>query len=404
MTKKKLLLVEDEVIVAMNTKLNLEGNNFEVTVAHEGMKAIEAIKNDPSIDLVLMDIDLGSGIDGTETAISILSHRDIPVVFLTSHTEKHIVDKVKGITRYGYVMKSSGEFVLLEAITMAFELYETNKQLCAQKENSVQNATELSFIYEHTPVLLLLLDSDRQVYKANAVAADFSGYSKQNLIGKRSGEALNCIYHLEHPKGCGFSPNCRFCCLRQIVMETFQTGKCHNRVEVILPTAKDEDEMESVFLASTSILTVKKGEFVLVAIEDITELRSIENQFILQREHYRLLHSQTSLMIHSIDEDGVVIDVNEYWLQKMGYDKSEVIGRKSVDFLTDQSKENAVNIFLPKFYDTGFVIDISYQFIKKNGEKLPVLLSAISEKDVHGNFSHSVAILKEVEEKVTTGE
>lgn len=52
-----------------------------------------------------MDIDLGAGIDGTEAAKTILESRDIPIIFLTSHSEKEYVDRVKKITGYGYVFQ-----------------------------------------------------------------------------------------------------------------------------------------------------------------------------------------------------------------------------------------------------------------------------------------------------------
>ncbi len=53
-----------------------------------------------------MDIDLGNGISGPEAGRQILSIRKIPIVFLTSHSEKEYVERVKQITRYGYVLKT----------------------------------------------------------------------------------------------------------------------------------------------------------------------------------------------------------------------------------------------------------------------------------------------------------
>ncbi len=80
-----------------------------------------------------MDIDLGAGINGTEAAKQILAVRNIPVVFLTSHSEREMVEKVRGITRYGYVIKNSGDFVLQSSIDMAFELFEACE--IAEKKN-----------------------------------------------------------------------------------------------------------------------------------------------------------------------------------------------------------------------------------------------------------------------------
>ena len=56
-------------------------------VTHSGEKAIEAVDSDPEIALVLMDIDLGKGIDGTQAAEKILEKHNLPVAFLSSHTE-----------------------------------------------------------------------------------------------------------------------------------------------------------------------------------------------------------------------------------------------------------------------------------------------------------------------------
>ncbi len=80
------------------------------------------------MDLILMDIDLGDNkMDGTETAKLILEKYDLPIIFFTSHTEKEYVDRVKQITGYGYVLKSSGEYVLMESINTAFKLFKMIK-------------------------------------------------------------------------------------------------------------------------------------------------------------------------------------------------------------------------------------------------------------------------------------
>lgn len=91
--KKKILLVEDEAIIAMATSRQLE-DSFHIITASSGTKAINYIRSsEDQIDLVLMDIDLGYGMDGTETAKEILEIRDIPIIFVSSHMEPDIVKK-----------------------------------------------------------------------------------------------------------------------------------------------------------------------------------------------------------------------------------------------------------------------------------------------------------------------
>ncbi len=127
-SQKTILLVEDEAILAMDEKQTLEHYGFNVIIAPSGEKAIETVELNPGIDLILMDINLGRGMEGTDAARQILSSHDIPLIFLSSHTEREIVEKTEGITSYGYIVKNSGETVLIASIKMAFRLFEAKMQ------------------------------------------------------------------------------------------------------------------------------------------------------------------------------------------------------------------------------------------------------------------------------------
>jgi CheY-like chemotaxis protein len=122
--QKKILLVEDEAIIGLSGKKQLEKYGYNVLHTMTGEKAIDIVLNqNESIDLILMDIDLGRGIDGVMAAKLILKEKEIPIVFLSNHTEPEIVEKTKKIASYGYVVKSSGIRVLNESIKMAFKLF-----------------------------------------------------------------------------------------------------------------------------------------------------------------------------------------------------------------------------------------------------------------------------------------
>ena len=127
--KMSLLLVEDEVIIAMSEKMELEKCGYYVHHVLSGEKAVDAVlDNILTIDLILIDIDLGSGIDGTQAAEQILKIKDIPVVFLSSHTEPGIVEKTERLTSYGYVVKNSGIVVLDASIKMAIKLFQEKNE------------------------------------------------------------------------------------------------------------------------------------------------------------------------------------------------------------------------------------------------------------------------------------
>ena len=122
-----ILIVEDEVILAMAEKIDLERYGYNVITANSGIDAIEAYKDNKDINLVLMDINLGDGFDGVETSILMLKERKVPIVFISSHTEVDIVEKTEKITSYGYVVKNTGITVIDAAIKMALKLFEAHQ-------------------------------------------------------------------------------------------------------------------------------------------------------------------------------------------------------------------------------------------------------------------------------------
>ncbi|MFQ3620377.1 MAG: response regulator [Spirochaetales bacterium] len=164
---KKILLVEDEPIIALSEALFLKKQGYEVLTVSTGEAAVKKIKEDPSIDLILMDIDLGKGIDGTEAARQILLDREVPILFLSSHSEKEIVDRTFQIGAYGYVWKSAGETVLSASLKMAFRLAEVHKK---QTETEAQvklqsnlykarlTLLEYSFTHEFSQILTKAVD------------------------------------------------------------------------------------------------------------------------------------------------------------------------------------------------------------------------------------------------------
>jgi two-component system, cell cycle sensor histidine kinase and response regulator CckA len=111
---------------------------------------------------------------------------------------------------------------------------------------------------------------------------------------------------------------------------------------------------------------------------------------------YRRLYHDTPVMLHSIGPDGRLVNVSDYWLREMGYSREEVIGRRSIEFLTEASRAYAVDVVLPEFYATGECWDIEYQFARRDGSVMDVMLSAVAERDADGAILQSRAVLIDV--------
>ena len=210
---KTILLVEDEAIIAMAEKAMLEKHGIRVHIANTGERAIDLALAKDEIDLILMDINLGSGIDGTEAATRILEKRDIPLVFLSSHTERDVVEKTEGITSYGYIVKNSGETVLLASMQMAFRLHEARKDIQAQRmdieaayeemqvanEELMQTQQDLlerelalkaekefsDAVLEGIPGYLYVYDEENRLVKWNKKHETLTGYTYEELSRKK---------------------------------------------------------------------------------------------------------------------------------------------------------------------------------------------------------------------------
>lgn len=184
---KSILLVEDEAILAMFEKNQLEQGGYLVTHVSNGENAIHlVIREEKPFDLILMDIDLGRGLDGTQTATEILNYKEIPVVFLSSHTEREIVKKTETITSYGYVVKNSGFTVLDASIKMAFKLFEANELTKSKKEH-------LETVLHSIGDGVIATDSEGKVIRMNPVAEKLTGWTHDDAEGHNIREVFKIV-------------------------------------------------------------------------------------------------------------------------------------------------------------------------------------------------------------------
>ncbi|MDP2216578.1 MAG: response regulator [Methanolobus sp.] len=119
MTKIKVLVVEDENIVALEIKSRLKKLGYLVpSVASTGEEAISKAEAF-SPDLILMDIMLKGDIDGIEAARQIRERMDIPVIYLTAYADDETLQRAKLTTPYGYILKPFEEDDLRTNIEIA---------------------------------------------------------------------------------------------------------------------------------------------------------------------------------------------------------------------------------------------------------------------------------------------
>ncbi|MGZ7068427.1 MAG: response regulator, partial [Methanobacterium sp.] len=129
MSTVKILVVEDEKIVAIDIKRRLENMNYNVPeIISSGEEAIErAFELSP--DLVLMDIVLRGDIDGIKAAQVIKDKYNIPIIYLTAYSDEKTLKRAKITGPFGYIIKPFEDRELHSAIEVALYKHEMESKL-----------------------------------------------------------------------------------------------------------------------------------------------------------------------------------------------------------------------------------------------------------------------------------
>jgi PAS domain S-box-containing protein len=183
----RVLVVEDESIVALDIKSGLESLGYEVVaLVSNGEDAIQkALDLQP--DLVLMDIRLKGEMDGIEAARHIRTQFDIPVIYLTAHANQATLKRAKITEPFGYLLKPFEEGELHTNIEMALYKQRTEKRL---KESERWLATTLKSIGDG----VIATDAQGYIQFINPVAQALTGWSQEAAQGKDFEEVLHIIH------------------------------------------------------------------------------------------------------------------------------------------------------------------------------------------------------------------
>ena len=126
MGEKNILIVEDEIITAMDIQLRLQKHGYStVNYVTTGEEAIEIIKNG-KIDLILMDIKLKGVMDGIHTAKHIVKKYGLPVIYVSGNTDNQMLCQLKATKPVGIIAKPINEEELFKSVDGVFNIDKSN--------------------------------------------------------------------------------------------------------------------------------------------------------------------------------------------------------------------------------------------------------------------------------------
>lgn len=186
MKKARILVVEDEGLVAAQIKEALEGLGYEVpAVAGTGAAALERLAEiEP--DLVLMDIQLKGGMNGIETVRRMRGRLDVPVVYLTAFSDAETLESAALTEALGYVLKPFDERSLHATIQMALHRHE-------RARGSRESGRWASAIASSMSDAVLIADAKGLVTFVNPAAAALLGRRQEEVVGARVADAVSVL-------------------------------------------------------------------------------------------------------------------------------------------------------------------------------------------------------------------
>lgn len=375
--KKNILLVEDNQIVALAEENMLLGEGYSVLKAFSGERAVEIYRDKTEqIDLVLLDIDLGIGMDGTEAAERILAIKPVPILFISSHTEKDIVEKTEKIASYGIIVKDTGERVLFASIKMAFKLFEANQKLKESEKRFhgfFENMQELLTIYE------VIRDKNGKiidwVYKeVNKTALKEINKPLTEVIGKK--------VSILHPSD-----------------EVKRSIELSNRVYLEGKPIHFESYFDYNGKTYNSTLFMIDQNIIALASLDLTEKVQASRALEKSELNYRSLYMTMQEGFAMTDSNGVFKDANPAFLDMIQYSRDELIGISFRDITPQKWLKKEERIVRDEVRKKGYSRVFDKEYIRKDKTVFPVEVRIFTSLEDKSDKPGLWAIVRDITER-----
>lgn len=395
--RKTILLVEDMAIIAMAEANTLKKNGFDVVIAYNGNEAIKQVSENPNLDLILMDIDLGKGMDGTEAAQFILKHREIPIVFVSNHTEKEIVEKTEKITSYGYVVKNSGETVLITSIKMAFKLFEAHHQMLESEMKLIESDRKFHTMEKQIDDVIWTMDMNFRFTYISPSVEKMHGYTVDEMMKLNLQDYLTPI-----------ASEKALSALAEEINSYLINRIEKNIVTLELDQIKKDGEVFNTEIRARFLLDKQNNPVGVIGVtRDITQrllsekaLRDSENTLTLALEG-----AQIGLWDQNFKTG--VVNRSDHWATMLGYNPEEM--KNNLDFWKSNIHPDDLEITLneAKKHEQGLTefYKVQHRLKCKNGNYKWVLnWGKISERDNDGNPVRALGIHVDIDDSIKAEE
>jgi PAS domain S-box-containing protein len=317
MKKDRVLVVEDENIVAIDIQRGLKRLGYEVpAVLNSGDEAVR-MAAELMPDLILMDIQIKGARDGIDTAEEIWNRFRIPIIFLTAYADERTIERAKKTEPFGYILKPFEESDLHTSIEMALKKHRSIQEREASHQEALAESEEQFKLLVNSvqDYGIYMLDLDGNIKTWNAGAERIKGYTSDEVLGRHFS-----IFYPEEERRAG-TPELA---LKQVVEKgRFQDEGWRMRKGGIR------------FWANVNItpLLDKEGKLKGFAkvIRDVTERKSTQESLQSTRDLLQAILDFAPVVIYVKNKQGRYIQANRCFEELVGRPLEQIIGKTDSD-------------------------------------------------------------------------
>ncbi len=315
MAKKRILIIEDDAIIAMDIGKILLHNNYEVlhvTCGEDGLYHFQKSQ----FDIIVMDIHLAGELDGIETAEKITQIKKTPIIFLTAYANDKLVKRAKKVEPFGYLIKPVSEKELLITVEIASYKHNINQKL---QQNERWKSTILNSIGD----AVITTDNKYNINLLNTAAEKLVQCKRKNSLGKNLFEIFQ-IYH----KNTGLS-------LKDSVLEIIKTSKKLILGEGVFISTKKNNEIPIEGYVAPIIDNENNIDGIVLTFKDITyhkqieEERKILERQMLQTQKLKSLSTLAGGIAHDFNNLLTIISGNIEILN-LCFPKNEILQQRTI--------------------------------------------------------------------------
>jgi len=357
--KTKIMIVEDEIIIAEDIKFALENSGYDVVGMADNEKDVIPTCEDTKPDLILMDIMLGGENDGIYYAGEIRKQYNIPVIFLTAYADDDTIARAKETSPYGYLLKPFEERELYASIETV--LYRRKIEEALKKSEKRYRT-----LFEQSNDAVLICDFDGKINNVNYKTCSMLGFSYEQLIAMDLSRLItdeNLINSLS-----------KFNQVQELDKINFETKfkkRFGKKIDVVL-NAKTIVSDENV---------------VQCIVRDVTEI----NKLGLEVDLLHQAIDQSKLAMVIVDINGNLIYANKSMSKSIGFSVGELLEMDiSKIFYKSENIENDMEILFK-----GLELVGDYKIICKNGKLGDISASISPIVDKKKKISYYMIVVKE---------